>query len=522
MDTKELLADKRFPAWIKDHNVFKSNKKIDKIFPHIGLTNCEEEVTIDNSKEAIQSAKYLINDISNAMAERSRKLASFAKKKEVSSAERKKMNAKRKQKYENCQLLLGLLNDSLKKNTDKLITSNNGKITLNLSSEIKDADGNVAFKTGEGLFKVYNKVSEMLSDGKFVPLHKLDNLTYFKDFSSKNVPSDKFKICFSSAGPDGLWDIATMSMRGISSCQTWGGGNATHVVGSMVDPFTGIIYLTSGVKHGQYGSKMLRRCVVRFVVNDKTKKQSIYLERMYPALDQGTKDTFIKFIEKKSGGKYPVIYGPDAYGKANEAHNYVPMAGIIKGMQPADHPYRDSGMTYKTDPLDTYGAVKEKIDVIFSRISATLGSKVLSTARTMKMASIPDDSKDGFRNLRGTSYYGDYSYLVYEDIAAMSKRFFNGFDPTKFESVNDFVTHALTEFSANLPEKIREALADSCKTRKIGKIDSKVIESLSSSAAKKVIIFMKDELKKITLSKKAGTAKLELPAEVPVYIKLLN
>jgi hypothetical protein len=525
MDTKELLADKRFPGWIRDHSVFKVNKKIDKIFPHIGLSNCNEECSIDNSREAIQSAKYLLNDISRTMSERSRKLANFAKKKETPTAERKKMNAKRKAKYENCQLLLGALSDTLTKNPDKLITANNGKITLNLTGDVKDSDGTVVFKSGEGLFRVYNKLSDMLSDGKFVPLQKLDNLTYFKDFSSKNVPSDKFRIVFSSDGTEGLWDIATMSMRGISSCQTWGGGNATHVVGSMVDPFTGIIYLTSGAKHGQYGSKMLRRCVVRFIVNEKTKKQYIYLERMYPALDQGTKDTFIKFIEQKTDKKYPVVYGPDVYGQSMMNGTYVPMANIIKNMQPADHPYRDSGMPYKTDPLDTYGSLKEKMDVIFSRVSATLGSKVLSTARIMKIASIPEESKDAFRNLRGTSYYGDYSYLVYEDLAAMCKRYFNGLDPSKFNNVNEFVKHALTEFSTDLPAKVQETIAESCKTRKIGKIDAETLEKLATLSSKKVLEFMKDELKKITISKKAASktsGKLELPEEVPVYIKLLN
>lgn len=525
IDTKELLADKRFPAWIKDHSVFKVNKKIDKIFPHIGLANCNEECTVDNSREAVASAKNLLHDISRVMGERSRKLANFAKKKETPSTERKKMNAKRKKKYENCQHLLGALAGTLANGQDKLIVTNNGKITLNLSGDVKDADGEVVFKSGEGLFRVYNKLSDLLSDGKFVPLQKLDNLNYFKDFSSKNVPSDKFRICFSSDGTEGLWDIATMSMRGISSCQTWGGGNATHVVGSMVDPFTGIIYLTSGVKHGTYGTKMLRRCVVRFVVNEKSKKQYIYLERMYPALDQGTKDTFIKFIEKKTDKKYPVIYGPDVYGRTEMNGNYVPMAGIIKGMQPQDHPYRDSGMPYKTDPLDLYGSFKEKVDVIFSRVSATLGSKVLSTARTMKIASIPEGSRDAFRNLRGTSYYGDYSYLVYEDLAAMSKRFFNGLDSSKFDNINEFVKQALNEFSTDLSKKIRDTIAESCVNRKIGKIDNDTLEKLSTDSSKKILEFMKDELKKIVISKKSAKAtggKLELPKEVPVYIKLLN
>ena len=40
----------------------------------------------------------------------------------------------------------------------------------------------------------------------------------------KNSRSLKdYKIVFSSNGKEGLWDIATMSARGITSCQGWNG-----------------------------------------------------------------------------------------------------------------------------------------------------------------------------------------------------------------------------------------------------------------------------------------------------------
>lgn len=75
------------------------------------------------------------------------------------------------------------------------------------------------------------------------------------------------------------WDIATMSMRGIYSCQRWSGKeqHKVRLVGSIIDPCCAVIYLTDGSKN-RYGEKMLLRSVVRLVVY----RNKIYLFRDRP------------------------------------------------------------------------------------------------------------------------------------------------------------------------------------------------------------------------------------------------
>jgi hypothetical protein len=93
---------------------------------------------------------------------------------------------------------------------------------------------------------------------------------------------DGCKICFSSNKNTGAWDIATMSMRGIHSCMKWSSRQSKHLIGSILDPFTAVIYITDGKKL-KYGSKFLRRSVVRYMVRDDGSKFEpfIYIERVY-------------------------------------------------------------------------------------------------------------------------------------------------------------------------------------------------------------------------------------------------
>ena len=63
------------------------------------------------------------------------------------------------------------------------------------------------------------------------------------------------------------WDIATMSMRGIKSCQSWTGSYRERLTGSIIDPCCAILYLTDGSKT-KYGEKMLARHIVRLVENN--------------------------------------------------------------------------------------------------------------------------------------------------------------------------------------------------------------------------------------------------------------
>lgn len=69
------------------------------------------------------------------------------------------------------------------------------------------------------------------------------------------------------------WDIATMSMRGITSCMAWSSSHSRSLVGSILDPCCGIIYLER--KDGQ----MVARSVVRVVKENGLIK--ILMERPY-------------------------------------------------------------------------------------------------------------------------------------------------------------------------------------------------------------------------------------------------
>lgn len=84
--------------------------------------------------------------------------------------------------------------------------------------------------------------------------------------NNREYYNDTYDIGFSSSDEKGLWDIATMSMRGVRSCMRWGSKHHTHLVGSIIDPFCGIIYLTNR-KRNKYGCLFKKRAVVRFVAH---------------------------------------------------------------------------------------------------------------------------------------------------------------------------------------------------------------------------------------------------------------
>ena len=514
VETKELFATKKFPAWIKNHAVFKNHKQIAKIFPEIGLTNCEMEVDVDNAAEVKTAAKYLITDITAQITKRSTGLGKFAVKKADT------IKPKRKAKMAKNQHLLNALKVKLVKSTSKVINTKNGKVTLNLPDDIVDEEKTVVFKSGERLISAYNKMNESLRDGKFVAMAKVETLASFKDFSSKNVPALKYKLVFSSDGVEGMWDIATMSMRGIQSCQTWGNGmsNDAHVVGSMVDPFTAIIYITSGAKYGEYGSKMIRRCVVRFVVNGHTKKPKLMLERMYPSYDKGTCDTFIAFLKEKTGNKYEVIQ--NCYGGgmgAGTATTYVPMSKIVAELDSAHTPYRDSGIVYQKDAFTE--TVADVIAATVTKVYNAIGSKFITVARATKMESVGASSKKAFSALRGTSYIEDRSYAVRANLSYPAVRTSlvskDGMDleiPTTIEALQTDLVALKTDLSARLLPVTKFAIARSL-PKYFGKLDDELLVTLTSKVATRMSKLIDKEVAKLE------ELKLKKTDEIPIYSK---
>lgn len=390
---KDIFAAHKYPGFVKNHAVFKKIKSVKKIFPEIGLPNCEEEVVIDNSKEIIASATSLVGEVQNAITKRATNIKKWVSKKELSE--------KRKKKFEECSHLLGEMKGLTGvKNRKKFLITNNGRYTLNLPADVLDVEKKPAFKTGEGLFRAYNKLNDVLRDGKFVAMDKLENMYSFKDFSSKNIPAKKHRIVFSSDGTDGAWDIATMSMRGINSCQSWGPnnapGNSQHIVGSIVDPFTGIIYLTAGAKFNEYGSKMIRRCIVRFVVDRASKKPYLMLERMYPSDDNSVIEAFTDFLKKRIDGKFDVIY---CYANGGVRNKYVPMSKAVETLDQYSTPYCDSAVSYEIDSSDKR-YLKESMKNESSRIIDEFSGLIGSSIGSLKLTDFSKDMHNAVRSMK--------------------------------------------------------------------------------------------------------------------------
>lgn len=525
IDVKSILAENNFPNFIKTHSIFRTFKEIRKVFPEIGLPNAEKEIEVDNKVEAQTSAKALVNEMQAVIDKRIRTINKYGSKKTADGVEHP-MGKKRQKKLDNAVKLLTKVRDDIAKSRDKFLVTNNGRVTVNLPSDISDADDKVAFKTGEGLFRVYNKLNDTLREGHFLAMTKLEDLASFKEFSAKNVPALKYKVRFSSEGGEGAWDIITMSMRGVSSCQTWSHagtqGTFTHVVGSMVDPFTGIIYLTSGGKFNEFGTKMIRRCVVRFMVNKKDKVPFIALERMYPALERPALDAFIAFLREKTENKFDVVYLPES---AKITGAYVPLSKIVSSLNQYDQPYRDSQIPYEQDINDVQGRLRQNVNPKLETVCAAVSSKVIAAARAMKMASVPESSKEAFRALRGTDYNWDCSYNLYDDLTNDVRTFFSKRKLEDYGNEGTYLKESLEALSEGLEDRISKVVKNTAKTRihhSRGNLGDEVVANLSKVSSEKIGTWLAAEIKKIKIDTEKPTKKALASAAIPIYTKLLS
>ena len=447
--TKHILKTNKYPTFIKNHPIFKTTKKVQKIYPLIGLPNCEEKVLIDNSVEAARFADLVHSDICVQCM------------------------------YRPSYPIVRAFGDVCNATIDKFIVNSGGKLTLNLPADVV-VDGKVIFKKGEGLFRAYNKLAKT-----HTMLPSLDAFGSFKAFSNANIPANEHKMVFSSDGVDGVWDIATMSMRGISSCQSWNSSNAKHLVGSMLDPFTGILYITSGSKIGDIGTKMFRRSLVRLVVNERTKKESLLIERMYPSYDSNVAKTFKEFLVRKTDGKYSVIDTSDMV--LNTETHYSPCSSTIRSL-PVDHrPYCDSKIEYKTDKHDAHGLRIEQIQEFFKRMPNMLALKVLANIKLLSKKNLTAPQLKTLAAFYVSIPHYVYNHLHYSIKSYMGKiKKLDDIRPDKLEAkllkwVKASITYSLKQVSLSagkanlLPDSV---LSGVCKAS-IEQLSSEITSSFS-------------------------------------------
>src|ERR1700722_6093191 len=326
--TKEFFKQKDLPKWITSHKLFKEVETITKVFPGIGLPNCTKDYAVNNEELITSYAQDIITDIGAVLDRRNRALKERLTKK-ISKASVENIGNISHLIDQLCSQIYLEGNRNKRAGKALIVKNANGTITINLPQDICAKNGNKAiFKKGERLFRVYFKLNEMLTKAKLRVMANMEQFGSFKQFSAHNLPPKPLKIVFSSDGADGLWDIATMSMRGISSCQSWGGQYRKCLIGSILDPFVGIIYYTSGKDDTEYGSKMIRRCIVRFAIAEKTKEKYLVLDSMYPSFDNDIADAFIGFLKEQTNDKLKItmVQKSDGYNKFAEL--YMPLTEL--------------------------------------------------------------------------------------------------------------------------------------------------------------------------------------------------
>lgn len=332
-----LQSKRQYPEWLRAHTVFKEMNKIDKVFPKIGLSNFSEDCDILNSNEALAEAGRLGSKLMYDINATKNKLFPLLDTTLRSDAkDRNEICAK----MQNTINLLDCVYRSMQYNDYNKIIE--GKVVMRLRSDIfSGGDKNPTFRKDEAILRVVNKLWEMCKTVG-VECNPVDQLPEFKNFSRVNIPNKKYKLVFSSTGEDGAWDIGTISMRGVISCQSWNAPQSRGLIGSISSKFVGVIYVASEQDIPGYGNKMLNRSLVRFAIHKTTKKPALILDRMYPNPNADTIALFKKALKEKSGLEVYSTF--DADGRSTQSLGsdyYIPDEPSRKFLKQGEFSYMD-------------------------------------------------------------------------------------------------------------------------------------------------------------------------------------
>ncbi len=338
MNIKAIVSDKKYPSFISKHKVFTQHPKINKVFPALGLKNCTGKVKdyldkIDcsleldqikkNMRKAIQCCEGFPNNYRweyNDNYSIGRQVYPSAKDKAAIATYKRTLRE-----------LLPQLTIKASVKDGKLI------LPCKLTS----------FKQGTSLIpaltSLQSAAQRIFARNRHWAYVNHDLIRLPKKPQSFN----NCDIVFSADGKEGIWDMATMSMRGISSCQSWGGSFRRRLIGSIIDPCCGIIYLTDNKQSARRkGSKMLARALVRYI--KKGRKSALMLKRVYPtawsndnyryeAKYPHLQFLFAAFLQDKTNIKC-LTSGFKAFK--------VPLTKPVKSLSDTDRSYRDSHIGY--------------------------------------------------------------------------------------------------------------------------------------------------------------------------------
>lgn len=337
----DAFKGRNVPEWLAESKGLKGKKTPNKIFHHIGIPNFKDAMPYE--KGSSNDHQKLADGIINALYGEIQEQYDAIKDVEPQFLP------------DTLASIIHPLGEFLTRAKAAIYGADarrkDGKTEI-IVNEYASFDGSILIQPGQSIFKAYSKVGFLLdklkrTNPKFSELpmpvfFPIDMLPAVKKFHKDNLPDAQYFVVFSGNGDESAWDIATMSMRGIESCQSW--DNETHregVVGSILSKFVGIIYLTSGSEM-EHGSRMIKRCLVRFGVSCKDKKPYIILDTMYNGYDAQIAEMFIEALRKRS--KYQVLnYAQDAAGTdaLSEKDISIPRDKEIEHLDEPEFPYSD-------------------------------------------------------------------------------------------------------------------------------------------------------------------------------------
>ena len=355
--TTEIFKDRDLPPFIKENEYFKTKGvPFKKVFRSVGLANFKEACSL--SKPLLDLKKE--NFVSNLIAVMHDGLIK-ARDEAMTTADRIQFllfgeeKTAQLEKIDNIYNLLVLVRnlipqiDTYNNTYEKVVQTSDGKIVLRLVDNVCDRNNNPVFKKNESFFKVFKKLQERFAANNINFLN-LEQSEAFKTFGAENVPNKSYMVCFSAEGSEGAWDILTMSMRGIKSCQRWDGDYPRCLIGSILSRYVGVIYITSGADFEGRGTKMMRRSLVRFVMDADEGKPCIVIDRVYPQTTNSDTDEealkiFMNAIKSKTS--LPVYFAPTLGSKVK--HFYVPFEKVRAEMPERDWTYQDTPIKNSLD-----------------------------------------------------------------------------------------------------------------------------------------------------------------------------
>lgn len=351
--------------FITEHKMFRTPHKLTKIFHKVGLANFKEPCELAKPLLDLKKDNFvtpLINTMMNGLVAGRDEAINFADRIQflLDGEERDNQLAKTDDIYNLSILIRNLVPqlDTYNNAYERVVQTSEGKIVLRLHTDVVDRNGKAVFRKNESLFKVFSKLREQFIANNLTFM-QLDQTLEFKHFCAENVPNKTYQVVFSSDGEEGAWDLLTMSMRGIRSCQRWSGEYPRCLIGTILSKFVGIIYITSGAQteysndeKGQLatvpGIKMMRRALVRYVIDADAGSPCLIIDRMYPLqqgqdVDEESLRVFLKALTSKTS--LPIYYAPHLGTKVK--HFYVPYENIRNEIPERDWTYQDTPL--KTD-----------------------------------------------------------------------------------------------------------------------------------------------------------------------------